>query len=297
MITGLQLKYNPHIIVLTATVLVAGSFISADALAQVIPPISLTLLRFTLAALLLLPLIIINRRWRSSLTSIMPRAMGISLFYALFFVCMFESLKFTSAVNTATLFTLVPFVTALLCLMIFKNKINKLQFSAYVLAAIGTCWVIFKGDMIAFLNLQLNKGDYIFLLGALSMCCYSVSMKWLYRGDEMVPLVFCTLVGGIIWMLIALYAFDSALQWNLISGPLVFHMGYLVIGATLATMYLFQRATIDLGPSKVMAYSYLTPAVLVVLMLLINDQPISINIIPGIILSSVCTIILQRNHR
>jgi len=35
-------------------------------------------------------------------------------------------------------------------------------------------------------------------------CLYSIAMKFLYRNDEMIVLVFCTLIGGSFWMLLAL---------------------------------------------------------------------------------------------
>ena len=277
-----------------ATVLVAGSFISSDKLAGVINPFSLTLLRFVLAASLLLPLILINSKWRRSLKSILPRALGISLFYAGFFIGLFESLNYTSTLNTATLFTLVPFVTAIFCLIIFQQKIKHKQLLAYLFGAIGTAWVIFKGDLQTLLSFELNKGDIIFLIGSLSMCCYSVAMKWLYRGDEMIPLVFATLLGGSIWMTLALIITGQDLEWHKIEGSLYFHMGYLSIAATLVTMYLYQRATVDLGPSKVMAYSYLNPAVLALLIVIIEGASIPLMVIPGILVTAFATLVLQR---
>lgn len=277
-----------------ATLLVAGSFISSDKLAGIINPFSLTLLRFVIAALLLLPLILINGKWRRALKTIMPRAMGISLFYAGFFIGLFESLNYTSTLNTATLFTLVPFVTAILCLIIFQQKIKHKQLIAYLFGAVGTAWVIFKGDLQTLLSFELNKGDIIFLIGSLSMCCYSVAMKWLYRGDEMIPLVFATLLGGSIWMTLALIITGQELEWNRVEGSLYFHMGYLSIAATLVTMYLYQRATVDLGPSKVMAYSYLNPAVLALLIVIIEGASIPLMVIPGILVTAFATLVLQR---
>ena len=250
---------HAHVLVLIATLLVAGSFIAAQKLAHSINPVSLTLLRFICAACILAPFVLIHKKWRLSLLGILPRALGISLFYACFFISLFESLKYTSTLNTGTLYTLVPFVTACLCLVLFKQSIPKYKLLAYLLGVIGTCWVIFKGDMNALLNFQLNKGDLIFLIGAISMCFYSISMKYFYRGDDMVPLVFCTLIGGIIWMALALLVSGLPLEWQKIDGPFVGYMTYLVVGATLCTMYLYQRATVELGPNKVMAYSFLNP--------------------------------------
>lgn len=292
---ALQLKpsLQAHLMVFVATVLVAGSFIAAQHLSRLVNPFSLTLLRFICAAVFLLPLILLKARWRAAILGIMPRAMVISFFYSAFFIGLFESLRYTTTLNTGTLYTLVPSFTALMCLFLFKDKIPHKKTAAYALGALGTCWVIFKGDINALLHFQLNYGDAIFLTGALCMCGYTVTLKYLYRGDDLIPLVFCNLLGGIFWMSLALLLSGLPLEWHKIEGEALWHMSYLIVGATLTTMYLFQHATIALGPQKIMAYSYLNPAVLALLLWLVNGQEIDPIIIPGILLTALATFVLQ----
>ena len=284
---------KPHLLVLLATSLVAGSFLASGKLAAIVHPFSLTLLRFLGAALFLAPIVIYKKEWRIKILPTMPRAMIIGFFYSAFFIGFFEALKTTTPLNTATLYTLVPLMTALLATLFIKDRVNGIQIIVYILGVLGTVWVIFDGQMALLLSFSLNRGDFIFLLAAFSMCCYSLSMKLLYRDDEMIVLVFCTLLGGVLWMTLSLLLANQPLQWNLIQGESLFHMGYLIIGATLATMYLYQRTTVTLGPSRVNAYIFLNPALVVLLQLITNGLPISTAIIPGVILSSIATIILQ----
>lgn len=289
-----------HLLVVLATILVAGSFLASEKLAGIINPFSLTLLRFMAAALILLPIILYNPRWRRDVLSTLPRAMIISLFYAVFFICFFESLNTTTALNTGTLtgtlFTLVPLTTALLCMLIFSEGITITQIAVYLLGVAGTSWVVFNGRLDLLLSISLNKGDLIFMVGTFSMCCYSIAMKFLYRNDEMVVLVFCTLVGGSLWMVLALLLSGQPLQWSLLQGLPIYYMAYLVIGATLATVYIYQKTTIALGPSRVNAYIYSNPALVAVLLLLIDGISIPMAVVPGILISSVATVILQKNH-
>ncbi len=285
-----------HLLVILATILVAGSFLASEKLAGIINPFSLTLLRFIGAALILLPFICFNPRWRGKVVATLPRAIVISLFFSIFFICFFESLSTTTALNTGTLYTLVPLITALLCLFIFREGITFKQIIVYFLGAVGTSWVVFNAQLDLFLSFTLNKGDLIFIIGIFSMCCYSVSMKLLYRNDEMVVLVFCILIGGSVWMAVVLLFLGQPLQWNLIQGTSVYYMVYLVIGATLATVYIYQKTTVVLGPSRVNAYIYLNPAFVVVLLFLIDGISISTAILPGILMSAVATVILQKNH-
>ena len=282
-----------HLYVLLATLLVAGSFLASEKLSSLINPISLTLLRFVCSVVLLSPFIMIKSEWYNKVLTVLPRAAIMSFFYSLFFICFFESLKTTTSLNTATLYTLVPFFTALISFFVLRHAVSPAKLLIYFLGATGTCWVIFDGNIDSLLAFSLSEGDFIFVVGALSMCCFSVSMKLLYRNDDMLILVFCTLLCGAIWLLMALLVFGQPLDWHLLKGPAVFHMAYLVLGATIVTSYLFQSATVTLGPSKVMAYTYLNPAAVVLLLLLVDGVAINWIILPGVILSTLATIFLQ----
>jgi len=291
-----KFKIKHHFFVLLATGLVAGSFLASEKLAGIINPISLTLLRFVGASLILLPIVIYKPRWRGKIISTFPRAMVISLFYAIFFIGLFEALNTTTALNTGTLFTLVPFITALLSIIAFRENITKKQIVIYLLGVIGTSWVIFGGQLELLLSISLNKGDLLFLGAILFMSLYSIAMKFLYRNDEMIVLVFCTLTGGSLWMVLALLISGQSLQWDLIQGDSVLYMAYLVVGATLVTVYLYQITTIELGPSRVNAYIYLNPALVVMLLFAIDGVSIPASIVPGILISIAATIFLQIKH-
>jgi len=148
------------------------------------------------------------------------------------------------------------------------------------------------------IKLTFNYGDIIFLFGVLSMALYSISVKYFFEeGDNTLVLTLMTLLGGIIWMSIALVVLDVPLQWEKIQSNYLFYMLYLSIGATLFTVFLYQKATISLGPNKVMAYVYLNPAVVALLMYIFEGERINIFMFIGIILSILATIFLLRQNR
>ncbi|CAH9058523.1 hypothetical protein PSECIP111854_02219 [Pseudoalteromonas sp. CIP111854] len=285
------LKY--HLLAVLVTLFVAGSFISSEKLSGVINPFSLTLLRFVIAAAALLPFVLIKVQYRKEIIKALPRSLIMSLFFAIFFICMFEALKTTTPLNTGTLYTLVPFLTALFSIFVFKERITKKMLLVYLIGSAGTCWVIFGGDIKALLAFSLNSGDALFLAGCIAMVCFSISMKLLYRGDQMFVIVFCTLVGGALWMLLALLIFNQPLQWHLLQSNLWLHMGYLALFATLASTLIIQKTTVILGPKKVMAYIYLSPVFVAFLMFFIEGKSIPYIVVPGMLLSLTATIVLQ----
>lgn len=287
--------FKAHLLVLLATFLVAGSFISSAKLSGVIDSISLTLFRFFVASLFLAPIIFLKKNYREKIFSTMPRAMIISLFYSLYFISFFKALETTTALNAGTIYTLVPLITAIFCVFIFKDKISFYQMILYFIGIIGTCIVVFKGNLELFLSFSLNHGDFIFLFATVFMALYSISLKFLHKkDDELLVLVFTTLLGGCIWMFMALEIFDIPLEWGKIEGILIFYMAYLIIGATLTTVYLYQKASIIIGPKKLMAYIYLNPVAVASLMFIFEGKVVNLQVLLGIIISTFATIVLLK---
>ena len=282
-----------HFLVLLATLLVAGSFLVSEKLASTINSYSLTLLRFLGASFILFPFILYKARWRNKILPTMPRALLISVFYTAFFIGLFESLNTTSSLNTAAIFTLVPLITAIISGIIFKDKISTKHLLIYILGVIGTVWVVFGGDLNLLFSLSLKEGDYIFLIAIIFMSLYSIMMKLLYRNDEMIVLVFCTLLGGSFWMAVVLLFSGVPLQWGELNSESWLYMSYLIIGATLATVYLYQVTTISIGPSRVNSYIYLNPGLVAILLLIVNGITIPTIVIPGIVITLIATFALQ----
>jgi drug/metabolite transporter (DMT)-like permease len=284
-----------HILVFIATILIAFSFIISGKLSGLINPISLTLFRFVFAFILLLPIILVIKKYRVRIKKSFSKGLKISLFYSLYFILLFKALEFTSALNTATLFTLVPLVTAVFASFIFSDKLNISKLIVYIIGMIGTLIVIFNGSLEAIINLTFNNGDIIFLFAVFAMATYSISAKYFYeKDDEVLVITLMTLFGGIIWMSLALIIFDIPLEWTKIEGQNFWYMVYLTIGATLFTVFLYQKATIIIGPNKVMAYVYLNPAVVALIMYIFEREVINIEVSFGIFLSTFATIFLLK---
>ena len=286
-------ELNSHLIIILATFLVGGSFVVSQKLSGIIDPISITLLRFVIASLVLVPIIFFNQNYRKKLILTFNRAMIISFFYSLFFIGLFKALEYTTALNTGTIFTLVPFITAVFSIFVFNQKISLISYLVYFIGIIGTSMVVFRGNLELFISLSLNNGDIIFLLAIFSMALYSICMKYFHKeDDELIVLVFMTLFGGVIWMSLSLIIFDIPLNWTKIGTEEFLYIIYLSILATLVTSYLYQRGTIFLGPKKVMAYVYLNPATIIIISYFTIHEEINTFIFIGILISSFATFIL-----
>jgi drug/metabolite transporter (DMT)-like permease len=170
---------------------------------------------------------------------------------------------------------------------------NLYQLFIYLLGIVGTCIVVFKADINLLLKFSLNEGDIIFLFATVSMSLYSISTKFFHKkDDELLVLVFTTLLGGCIWMFLAVEILDIPLEWSKIEGELIYYMIYLIVGATLMTVYLYQEAAIKIGPKKLMAYVYLNPAAIAILLFILEGQNISLGVLVGIGISAIITFLL-----
>lgn len=291
-------ELNSHLIIILATFLVGGSFVISQKLSGIIDPISITLLRFVIASLVLVPIIFLNQNYRKKLIPTFNRAMIISFFYSLFFIGLFKALEYTTALNTGTIFTLVPFITAVFSIFIFNQKISLMSYLVYFIGIIGASMVVFRGNLELFISLSLNNGDIIFLLAIFSMALYSICMKYFHKeDDELIVLVFMTLFGGVIWMSLSLIIFDIPLNWTKIGTEEFLYIIYLSILATLVTSYLYQRGTIFLGPKKVMAYIYLNPTAIVIISFLSGLEKINLFMLLGILISALATFILLYKNK
>ncbi len=289
-------ELKAHIYVIIATILIAGSFLASKELSGSTHPISLTLYRFVIALVLLSPFVLLKKNALKNIAKILPRAMVVSLFYALYFIGMFSALEQTSVLNTGTIYTLVPLLTAIFCIFFFKELIPLKQLFIYLLGIISTIIVIFRADFELLATFSVNGGDIIFFLASLSMSLYPIFLKILYsKKEDILILVFSTLLGGSLWMYSAMLFLNIPFKWHKIEPNMLYSMLYLVIGTTIFTLFLYQKATLILGPKKVMAYVYVNPAIVAILMYIFYSQTISFGVFIGILISSFATIAILRD--
>lgn len=89
----------------------------------------------------------------------------------------FVGLSKTSAVNAALIAGLNPASTLILSRAILKTNITQSQVAGIVIALFGVVFLILKGRIFSFLQLELNEGDAWILLANLVFALHSVWVK------------------------------------------------------------------------------------------------------------------------
>ncbi len=274
-------------------VLVSGSFPVGAAITPDLAPAPLTLIRFFCASLIFLPFV-----WYRYTLAVSGKALLryslISVVLVVFFWCMFLSLRYTTALSTSAIFTLVPGFSALYAIVLNKERLGKGRLTALFLGVPGAAWIVFKGDWQLFTSLDWNYGDVIFFAGCLCMGLYTPLIRLLHRGEPMAVMAFWVMVTGTCWLLPIAGADLFSLVWSEIPVTVWLGIGYLAVFSTIISFFITQYAILFLGPTRVMAYSYLYPALVLLIDLLSGASWPGAKILPGICIVLLAMLVVQR---
>jgi drug/metabolite transporter (DMT)-like permease len=281
-----------HLLLLLSALFVSGSFPVGAAISGELDPVVLTLFRFGLATLLFAPLVQRYYGLRVSLAAL-ARYSLVSISLVVFFWSMFVSLRYTTALNTSAIFTLVPGLSGIYAVFLNRERLGKVRIGALLLGVVGALWIIFRGDFSLFLAFQWNRGDLIFFAGCLFIGLYPPLVQLLHRGEPMLQMSFWIMATGTFWLL--LLAGPQALTVSWADVPLKVWGGitYLAIGATIFSFFVTQYAILFLGPTRVASYSYLYPALVLVLEIVFYGTWPGWKILPGVALVFGAMLIIQ----
>ncbi len=283
-----------HFLMLVTIVLVASSFPVGEAITNDLPPTIMMLLRFLLAAALFAPYVFIKH----GLTHF-PSRQGIFHYTVLsaplviFFWCMFEALRYTTAINTGALFTLVPAITAVFAFFINREITGKLRTLGLLLGTAAALMIVFREEG-ALANFETNQGDLIFFIGCLFMGLYNALVKKFYRGEPMEVMTFWVLLAGASWLLIASWNDLTHVNWIEIENQTFVGIFYLSLFTTLITFFLLQLCVIKIGATNAVAYNFLTPVIVLIISIMMGNQEFEYAFLPGMFLVFIAMIIIQR---
>ena len=282
-----------HALMLLMVALVAGSFPVGEIITDSLPPDVMMFIRFLTAATLFAPVVFIKNGISLPPTKSLLGYALLSLPLVIFFWCMFESLRYTSAFNTGALYTFVPAITALFALWINKERTGRMRALGLLTGTIGAIWIVFRGDIAAALQMNLNYGDMVFLVGCLFMGLYNPLVKRIYAGEPIKLMTFWVILFGSGWLFLLSASKLSSIDWLSVELSVYGGILYLSLFTTLVSFFLIQFGTVKIGPTKVAAYSFLTPLFVIGLSILIGLESFETATIPGIILVLGAVLLIQ----
>lgn len=274
--------------------LIATSFPIGAAITHALDPIVLTLLRFVLAAVVFGGVLLARRELRRVGLRDIGRYAAVAGTVVVFFVLMFESLREATPVATSALFTLVPLFSAGVARVLLGTRTTRAQLACLVLGAVAAAWVVFEGSLQRALELRLGRGEQIFLLAVVAISAYAPLIKRMHRGESTLVMTFWTLVLGVGMLLVVGLGRLAATDWSVVPLPAIAGVLYLAVFPTAVTFAIAQYAGVRLSPARVMAYTYLTPAYVVLIEGLRGHGWPSPSTMSGVAVAVAATLLLQR---
>lgn len=291
-----------HIGMVVSSFLVATSFPVAKAITPLMNPGVLTAVRFLLASLLFAPYIHKKFGIKNPGIKGLLRYAILSSTLVGFFWLTFVALRYTEPLNTGSIFTITPGLAGVFSWVILREKIAASRIFALVLAFVGALWIVLNGNFSLISSMDFNKGDVIFLGGCLCMALYAPLIRLLHRGEPMAVMTFWTMVTGTFW----LFLFNGMIMvdypWAEVPNQVWIGIVYLAIFTTILTFFLTQWCTMGIGPTRVSAYSYLYPVLVIVIDLGLWLLGFSVKFPPGktllgILIILPAMILIQRDSK
>jgi drug/metabolite transporter (DMT)-like permease len=249
-----------HLAMLAFSALVAGSFALGAMMANMVDPVAFTALRFALASLFIGIGVLAGGGVAGRDARAPWRYLGLGGLFAFYFVLMFEGLKTAPPVSAAAVFTLTPVIAAGFGWLLLRQRMTGRMAAALAIGATGALWVIFRGDPAALLRFDLGRGEAVYLLGCIAHAAYVPLVRLLNRGERAAVFTFGTLLAGTVILTALGWGQIRATEWAALPAIVWVTLAYTSVFATAASFVLTQYAALRLPAAKVMAYTYLTPA-------------------------------------
>jgi drug/metabolite transporter (DMT)-like permease len=260
-----QLNLATIAYLLTATALWAGNAIAGRVLVGSVSPITLSTVRWALAALLLLPF-----GWRvlkpgSDFWQNKKRFLLLGLFgVGSYNVLLYLALQTSTAINVTLIGASMPIWMLMIGAIFYETKPNLLQMVGAVVSMIGVGIVLSRGDLATLLSMQLVMGDLFIVLATILWATYSWMLTRPGSSTERqwpwADFLFAQVMVGLLWtglfdgMEIA--AGHAFLDLNLWTGSLIL---FVAVGPSLIAYRCWGLGVNGAGPTMAAFFANFIP--------------------------------------
>lgn len=169
-----QIAFSTVLYLLLATALWAANAIAGQLLVGSISPITLSTVRWGLAALMLLPLgwrILMPRSplWRFKFRFLLLGLLGVGSYNVLLYL----ALQTSTAINVTLIGASMPIWMLLIGAVFYKVKPTFLQLNGAVVSLVGVMVVLTRGELESLLSMRAVMGDLFIMLATILWAFYS----------------------------------------------------------------------------------------------------------------------------
>ncbi len=285
-------------VALLCSLLWAGVTIGSKMLSGALPFFAFAFLRYSLAALCLLPILLMRKDKEELKVRYLPTLMflGFTLVF-LFNALFFNALYYSSATSVALIGATNPILTMLVSAVVFRHIPNRYQLLAFMLSFAGAALVITEGKM-GVAVLMGSVGDFLMLLGVLCQILYTMALNRVSVHFSPLFLSFATIVSGVLFV----FPFIISKEFvHVVTHLTVGQWGIFAFISCLGTalaIYLYSYAIKHMGPARTSLIVFSSMPVFVFLLaFLILGESISVwQLLGGILVVSSLVIGLRHTR-
>ena len=170
---------NPYLLLAIGPFFWAGNHILGRAISGHVPPGGLSVLRWLLAAILLLPFSLghLRRDWPALTAKPWTIALLAMAGGGVFGTVQFIALQTTVALNAAVLNSTVPAFIVMAAGIIFRDRVKPLQVIGIIVSLGGVLCIIAKGNPAFLRQLSFNGGDLLLVANMALFAVYSACLR------------------------------------------------------------------------------------------------------------------------
>jgi drug/metabolite transporter (DMT)-like permease len=265
---------HPYIALGLAPLLWAGNLVVGKALADALPPFTLSAVRWAIGALVLLPFVLRRPGELRAPRELWPGLVvlgitGVTLYSAL----LYAALPHTATLNAALLQAAIPLVTLLLGVAFLRERPRWTGWLGVAVAFAGVAWIVGGGQLDALLALRLNRGDALMLVNVLLWAVYTIVAQRTLRRMTAVAGTFVTVAIGLVPLLpIAAFEMQSH-TWPEPTLALLAALAYLGIFPSIVAYLLWNYGSVALGAGRAALFTNLLPLYTAVLAAVALGEP------------------------
>lgn len=276
----------PQLLLVLATVLWGGNFVIGRAVSGDIPPITLALLRWTVAGIVFYP--IVASKFKADLPRLKKHYKAILLMaitgVAAFNTLVYIGVQFTTSINASLMNSTTPIMIYILSFLLLKDHLNWKQIVGTILSLVGVLFILTGGSIEQLLSMQFNKGDIIVIIAVLCWAIYSIVVKrnaGNFRGDTA---FFSTILIGIV-LLLPFTAYELAttsieIQWSLSTIGAILYVGTF---ASIIAFLSWNKGVVAIGANRASIFLNFIPLfAMIFAVLFLDETPVITQLIGGV---------------
>ena len=247
----------------------AGNVVLAKGVVSMIPPVALAFWRWAVAFLILLPLTWpwVRRDWQAAARG--WKIMGLLSFLGItaFNPLLYIAVQTTTAINSALIQTTMPAMILVICLLLYGERVSRMQVAGVILCVLGAAVVVLKGRWQALIHLNLVQGDLVMLVAVVLYAFYSALLP---KRPSMHPLSFMVITFGVGTVgLLPLYLWEIAVVGPFTLTPgVAASIGYVAVFPSIVAYFCWNRGVAVIGANRTGLFINLIPVFAAILAIL-----------------------------